>query len=84
MVVRSLLADEIWSEFTVCPLKKCHFLQQNQLASHQICILFSLGTAAGRHFPDSLAVHHIHVTTAARGIWADVAAPYPELRMERA
>lgn len=30
------LADEIWSEFVFSPLKKCHFLQQNQLVSYQM------------------------------------------------
>lgn len=51
------LAGEILSELLFGPLKKRHFLQQNQLASHQICVLFSLGTTAGPYFPDPLAVH---------------------------
>lgn len=51
------LAGEILSELLFGPLKKRHFLQQNRLASHPVCVLFSPGTTAGPYFPDPLAVH---------------------------
>lgn len=78
------LADKVWSESIFSPQKtnktkqKTSLPAQNQPASCQSHSLFSLGTTAGPHFPDSLAVCHSHVGIAANGTWVEATAPFPE------